>query len=84
MLQQRSHFSQYAGAIGSALLAALYPKTFILFECIGHELLEGGEELRVVSHLPGRRVDPGDLEDPLEKMALEQCLNVRRFQYATC
>jgi hypothetical protein len=22
-------------------------------------------------------VDPGDLEDPLEKMALEQCLNVR-------
>ena len=76
MLQQRSHFSQYAGAIGSALLAAL-PKTFILFECIGHELLEGGEELRVVSHLASRRVDPGDLEDPLEKMALEQCLNVR-------
>ena len=30
-----------------------------------------------VSHLPRRRVNPGDLKDPLEKMALEQCLNVR-------
>ena len=81
MLQQRSHFRQYAGAIGSAspptLVAPLYLKTCILFECIRHELLKGGEELRVVSHLPRRRVDPGDLKDPLEKMALEQCLNVR-------
>ena len=67
MLQQRSHFRQYAGAIGSAspptLVAPLYLKTCILFECIRHELLKGGEELRVVSHLPRRRVDPGDLKD---------------------
>jgi hypothetical protein len=26
---------------------------------------------------PVAGVDPGDLENPLEKMALEQCLNVR-------
>ena len=81
MLQQRLHFLQYARAIGSAspppLVAPLFLKPCILFECIRHEFLKGGEELRVVSSLPRRRVDPGDLKDPLEKMALEQCLNVR-------
>ena len=83
MLQQRSHFRQYVRAIGSAspppLVAPLFLKPCILFECIRHELLKGGEELRVVSYLPRRRVDPGDLKDPLEKMALEQCLNVRHI-----
>ena len=56
MLQQRLHFRQYARAIGSAspppLVAPLKPCT--LFECIRHELLKGGEELRVVSSLPRR------------------------------
>ena len=52
-------------------------KPCILFECIRHELLKGGKESRVVSLLPRRRVDRGDLKDPLEKMALEQCLKVR-------
>ena len=70
MLQQRSHFSQYAGAIGSALLAALYPKTCIFFEGIGHELLEGGEELRVVS-----------MSNASTSATKRQ---PRCFQYATC
>src|SRR5947199_6702556 len=80
-MQQRLRFCQDTGAIGSAspppLVTPLFLKPCILFECLRHELLKGGEELRVVSHLPRRRVDPGDLKDPLEKMALEQCLNVR-------
>src|SRR4029077_7977108 len=80
-MQQRLHFFQYTRAIGSASprpwVTPLFLKPCILFECIRHELLKGGKELRVVSLLPRRRVDPRDLKDPLEKMALEQCLNVR-------
>ena len=64
------YFSQYAGAIGSALLAALYPKTCIFFEGIGHELLEGGEELRVVS-----------MSNASTSATKRQ---PRCFQYATC
>src|SRR6266566_4844219 len=71
---------QYARAIGSAspppLVTLLFFKPCILVECIRHELLKGGEELRVVSHLPRRWVDPGDLKDPLEKMAPKQRCNL--------
>ena len=52
-------------------------KPCILVECIRHELLKGGEGLRVVSHLPRGWVDPGGLKDPLEKMTPKQRLNIR-------
>jgi hypothetical protein len=66
--------------IGSAsppLVTLSFFKPCTLVECIRHELLEGGEELRVVSHLPRDGVDPGGLKDPLKKMATKQRLKVR-------
>jgi len=59
------------------LVTLFFFKACTLVECIRHELLKGGEELRVVSHLPCRWVDPAYLKHPLEKMALEQRLNIR-------
>jgi hypothetical protein len=80
MLQQRSHFCQHARTIRNVsapgLVGLFFSHPRILIECIRHQLLKCGEEVCVVRHHAGCWVNPGGVKNPLQKMALKQCLKL--------